>query len=175
MIVRRFEPADAPKVCEIFFRSVREVASAKYDAAQVEAWAPSVPDPARWLERFRSYDSFVADEDGKAVGWIATTAEGYVDMLFCLPEAAGRGVASALYAAAERAALARGLPQLTAKASLLAEPFFKRHGWVVDEREVVVIGGVEIPRAAMSKRLLPWTEKSEEEKTDPPASRQMDP
>jgi putative acetyltransferase len=141
-------------VCEIFYRSVREVASAKYDAAQVEAWAPHVPDAAVWLERFRSYDSFVADDErGRALGWIATTARGYVDMLFCLPEAIGRGVARALYAAAERAAVARGLTKLTAKASLLAEPFFERHGWVVDEREVVVVGGVEIPRAAMSKRL----------------------
>jgi putative acetyltransferase len=148
------EPADAPKVCEIYYRSVREVASAKYDAAQIEAWAPRVPDPERWLERFRSYDSFVADDDeGKVVGWIATTVDGYVDMLFCLPEAVGRGVASALYAAAEHAAVERGITRLTAKASLLAEPFFKRHGWVVDEREVVVVSGVAIPRAAMSKRL----------------------
>ena len=161
MIVRRFEPEDAQRVCEIFYRSVHEVASARYNQEQIWAWAPKVPDPEQWLQRLRDYDTFVADSDeGTAVGWIATSPEGYVDMLFCLPEAVGRGVATRLYAEAERTAIARGLPRLTAHASLLAQPFFERHGWVIEKHERVVRNGVEIPRAAMYKLLpsagVPW-------------------
>src|ERR1700733_13775180 len=154
MIVRRFEHADAPRVCEIFYRSVHEVASTRYNDAQVRAWAPNVPDPELWFQRLHDYDTFVADNDqGESVGWIATSPEGYVDMLFCLPEAVGRGVAAQLYAEAERTAIARGLTQLTAHASLLAQPFFARHGWMIEHHETVVRNGVEIPRAAMSKVL----------------------
>lgn len=154
MIIRRFEAADAPRVCEIFYRSVREVASTRYDEAQVRAWAPKVPDHERWFKRLSEYDTFVADDEmGESVGWIATSPEGYIDMLFCLPEAIGRGVAARLYAEAERTAIARGLTQLTAHASLLAQRFFERHGWIIDEHETVVRNGVEILRAAMSKLL----------------------
>jgi putative acetyltransferase len=156
MIVRRFEPRDAPALCEIYYRSVHEVACARYDSAQVAAWAPRLPDSQRWLAQFVEYETFVADNDvGTAVGWIAMTREGYLDMLFCLPEATRCGIAGELYAAVERSAFELGLARLTAHASLFAESFFKKRGWIVDERETVDRYGVAIERAVMSKRLTP--------------------
>ena len=154
MVVRRFERADAPMVCEIFYRSVHEVACAKYDEIQINAWAPQMPEPERWIERFREYDTFVADNDaGQRVGFIAMNAAGYVDMLYCLPEATRCGVSTKLYAAVERSAMQRGLTRLTAHASLLAQPFFKKHGWVIEKHETVVRNGVNVQRAEMSKIL----------------------
>lgn len=154
MAVRSFRPADAPRICEIFYRSVHEVASAEYERAQVDVWAPRIPEPRSWLRRLRDYDTFVAENGaGDAVAFIAMSATGYVDMLFCLPEASRCGVAGELYAAVERAAVARGLTLLTAHASLLARPFFERRGWRVETQETVVRDGVGIPRSAMSKRL----------------------
>lgn len=156
MTVRPYDPADAPRLCEIFYRSVHEVASARYDAAQCRAWAPEIPDVERWRERLATFFTFVAaDDTGSAVGWIAMDDTGYVDMLFCLPEATRRGVAAALYGAVEAIARERRLPKLTAHASLLAQPFFMRQGWRIDEHETVVRDGVEIPRAAMSKQFAP--------------------
>jgi GNAT superfamily N-acetyltransferase len=155
MIVRPFQPADAPLLCEIFYRSVHEVAIAKYSREQVDAWAPQVPDHTTWLARMRDYETYVAENDeGTAVGWIAMSPSGYIDMLFCLPEATRCGVASALYAAVERAATRLGLTELTAHASFLAQSFFIKHGWTIDERETVVRNGVELERVAMSKRLI---------------------
>jgi putative acetyltransferase len=151
--IRRFSDGDAQRVAEIYYRSVHEVAARNYDERQRNAWAPELPDPARWLPRLRAYDTFVAEEDGVAIAWIAMTPEGYIDMLFCLPEAAGRGIASQLYAEAERIAIGRGIERLTAHASLLAQPFFAKHGWVVDAHEDYVKSGVILPRAAMSKQL----------------------
>jgi putative acetyltransferase len=154
MIIRRFELADAPIVCEIFYRSVHEVACARYDQAQVDAWAPEIPDPQRWVERLCAYHTFVADNDaGKLIAWIAMTDAGYIDMIFCLPEASRCGIATQLYLTVENIALERGLARLTAHASLLAQPFFRKHGWVIDRYETVVRNGVELPRAEMSKVL----------------------
>lgn len=153
--VRRFEAADAPRLCEIFYRSVHEVACAKYDRTQLDAWAPKIPDSNVWLERLLEYDTFVAENAAKeTVAWISTSTAGYIDMLFCLPEAIGRGAATQLYAAAEHAAVARGLTRLTAHASLLAQPFFAKHGWRIEKHETVVRRGVDIPRAEMSKLLV---------------------
>lgn len=154
MKIRRFEPADVRALGEIFSRSVREVARAKYDAAQIAAWAPDDREPERWLERLRTFETFVAENDaGKRVGWIAMTEHGYIDMLFCLPEATRCGISDALYAAVEAIAIARHLPRMTAHASLFAQSFFARHGWVVERHEVFVRHGVGLPRAEMSKAL----------------------
>jgi putative acetyltransferase len=161
--IRRFVPDDTQALCEIYYRSVHEVAIAKYDAAQVQAWAPKIPDAITWLPRLNEYDTFVAtNEPGDVVGWIAMTPTGYVDMLFCLPEAIGRGVATKLYLSVEEAARERRLQELSAHASLLAQPFFAKHGWIVDNHEVVERNGVAIPRAAMSKRLAPSGESRDE-------------
>jgi putative acetyltransferase len=155
VVIRPFAEADAPRVCEIFYRSVHEVAIAKYSPEQAAAWAPAVPDAARWLTSLRDFHTFVADDrDGTTIAWIAMTDAGYIDMLFCLPEAAGRGIAAQLYRTVEDIARERGLARLTVHASLLAQSFFAKHGWRVDEHETVVRNGVNLPRAAMSKELL---------------------
>ncbi len=154
MRIRRFDPADAPTVCEIFYRSIHEVVGAKSDQVQLNVWAPKVPQHGRWLQRLSDYETCVADnEAGKAVGWISMSRTGYVDMIFCLPEATRCAVAGALYSAVEQQAVTLGLSQLTAHASLLAQPFFKRRGWLIENFETIVRNGVDIPRAMMSKSL----------------------
>lgn len=154
--VRRYRDGDARPLCELFVRSVREIGPAKYDDAQVRAWAHAVPDAVAWGERMRTNETFVAVGDGDVpVGWVELEPGGHVEMLYCAPEAAGRGVAVQLYAAAETLARERGLTGLTADASRFAESFFLKHGWRVDERETVTRFGVGIQRARMSKTLQP--------------------
>ena len=63
------------------------------------------------------------------------------------------GVAGRLYETVEQIAKARGLPRMTAHASLLAQPFFAKRGWRVEKHELHVRNGVSIPRAEMSKDL----------------------
>ena len=154
--IRRYRDGDAAALCALFFRSVREIGPAKYDTAQVRAWAHDVPGAEAWGARMRENETFVAvDDGGVPAGWIELEADGHVDMLYCAPEAAGRGVAAQLYAAAEALARERGLTLLTTDASRFAESFFRKHGWSVDERETVIQFGVGIERARMSKTLQP--------------------
>jgi putative acetyltransferase len=133
---------------------VHEVASAKYDKAQLDAWAPRIPDASKWFPILVEYATFVAiDEAEKPIAWISMTEVGYIDMLFCLPEAIGRGIAGRLYETVEHLAKQRGLHRMTAHASLLAQPFFAKRGWRVEKHEMHVRNGAAIPRAEMSKDL----------------------
>jgi putative acetyltransferase len=152
--IRRYREGDAEPLCRLFFHSVREIGPAKYADAQVRAWAHELPDANAWSARMRENATFVAvGADDAAAGWIELEAEGHVEMLYCAPEAAGRGVAAQLYAAAEGLARERGLTCLTTAASRFAESFFRKRGWKVDERETIVRFGVGIERARMSKTL----------------------
>jgi putative acetyltransferase len=102
----------------------------------------------------REYDTYVAvGEAGAAIAWIAMTDAGYIDMLFALPEAVGRGIAGRLYDTVEAIAIERGLERLTAHASLLAQPFFVKRGWRIVQHELHERNGAILPRAEMTKPL----------------------
>lgn len=153
--IRAYEPADAAGVADVFYRSVRQVALSDYTADQVEAWAPGPVDPER--ERLRSGDGrlvlVAVDRRGHVVAFIDLEPDGHIDRLFCAPEAAGRGIASRLYAAIEAAARARHIGRLYTEASELARRFFERQGFAVLERKDLVLRGVPIHNYRMAKSL----------------------
>lgn len=141
------------EIATLFTASVHQLATAHYDAAQREAWAPRPPDPAQWQNRLQHACTLLADEDGSLLGFLAFEARGHVDMLFTLPGAARRGVATRLYREAEKRLRASGVAELTTEASRVAEPFFAREGFTVCERQRVERGGQWFERALMRKRL----------------------
>lgn len=153
MEIRSFQPADAIPLGEVFHRSVREGALHRYDRAQVEAWAPHAPTDARWEERLAEADTVVAIEGDNRLGFMNVDDNGYLDLAFVLPERMGQGVSDLLYAVLESRARARGIEKLSTQASLLAEPFFARHGWSTVRRQEVEINGVVLKNAWMEKSL----------------------
>ena len=151
--IRPYRDGDAPALCKLFFRSVRDVGPAKYDDAQVRAWAAAVPDPTRWAERMRGSETYVAERDDTIAGWIEFERDGHLDMLYCAPEFAGRGVAARLYALAEARARELGVTRFFTDASRFAQSFFRKHGFALDYHEEIVRHGVVIQSARMSKTL----------------------
>ena len=153
MEVRSYRDGDANALGEVFHRSVREGAVSRYDAAQVAAWSPDVPSGEAWAARLAGAETVVATEGGLPVGFMSLDVAGYLDLAFVVPEVMGRGVADALYAVLEGRARVAGQVCLTTEASLLAEPFFARHGWRVVARQEVERRGVTLKNARMEKRL----------------------
>lgn len=84
---------------------------------------------------------------------MALGAEGYLDLAFVAPEAARQGVGSALLAGIEEIVRARGITRMTTQASLVAKPFFARHGWQVETRQSVERQGVTLTNFRMWKDL----------------------
>lgn len=121
-VIRRYEAADLDAVIGVFLRSVREVASRDYDAAQIAAWAQVDRDV--WLRRRLDRPTWVALIDGLTAGFIDLQSDGHIDMLFVDPACQRRGVASALLATVEHAARAQRLAVLDTDASITARPFF---------------------------------------------------
>jgi putative acetyltransferase len=155
LVVRSYRSGDVAAIARVYYDSVRLVASSRYDAAQVRAWANEVPNVVTWSARLAqpTRATFVAELDGAIVGFLEIEDDGHLDMLYRSPAGEGLGVAAKLYAAAEAHARDRGVARITTEASLLAEPFFAKHGFVVERREGVERRGVPIPRARMAKTL----------------------
>ncbi|HEX4182532.1 MAG TPA: GNAT family N-acetyltransferase [Caulobacteraceae bacterium] len=155
MVIRSYKAGDAPKLAEVFFRSVREAALRDYTPAQVEAWAPSYPDPAEFGARA---------EDGRTTWVAANSADepfayadleltGHIDHVYCHPVAIGTGVASQLLDHVESAARSMGLPRLFVEASEAARRLFLRKGFKVVERRDFELRSVSIHNYLMEKVL----------------------
>lgn len=92
--------------------------------------------------------------DGRVVGYSDLQGAGFIDQFFVSGDFPRRGVGSALMRHIHDVAAERGLSELSTEVSLSAEPFFARHGFLVGERQTVVVRGVALANARMNKRLL---------------------
>ena len=93
---------------------------------------------------------WLAEQDGKAVGHVVLTVafsmeygglRGFIDDLYVLPTARGRGTGAALLAAARDGAIARGVRALCVETGLADHPargLYARAGYVDSEHALLI-------------------------------------
>ncbi|GMQ55317.1 GNAT family N-acetyltransferase [Halopseudomonas aestusnigri] len=152
-VLRCAQPADYERCVSLFTRSVHTLAASDYDTAQRLAWAPLEPDLPAWRQRLDSVQLWLLEEAGVLLGFIGFSTDGHIDLLYCAPEAARDGVASQLLAHAESRMRAAGAEQFRTEASLVARPFFLRHGYRVTAQQWVQRGAIRLLRCEMHKQI----------------------
>lgn len=153
LLIRAFQPGDAPALWAVFFESVRQVAARDYSPEQVAAWAPEQPDLAQWTQRLQRLAPFVAERAAALVGYADVQADGYIDHFYVAASAGRQGVGSALMQQIHDTAAQRQTPLLYAQVSLTARPFFEKWGFVVLTRQTVWARGVAMDNLRMHKPL----------------------
>lgn len=155
MTIRRYKSQDAHHISGIFDRSVREIGPAFYSSAQVEAWAGLAPSPSQIHIKCTDGRAFLVavDEEDLPVAFGDIESDGHIDVLYCSPESAGRGITSSLYDELEKVAANRRLPRIYVEASEAAKPLFTKKGFQVQARRELSIGDVPIHNYAMEKIL----------------------
>ncbi|MBB3311990.1 putative acetyltransferase [Rhizobium sp. BK196] len=150
ILIRPYRPADSDATIEIFLRAIREVSSKDYSPEQIDAWA-QVEDAAKWAERRISRPGWIAEIDGKSVGFSDLTPDGCLDMMFVHPAFQGLGVAGRLLTRVEEEAEALGIDRIYTHASLTAQPFFERKGFRILTRQTVERRGQRFDNFVMEK------------------------
>jgi len=154
MLIRDFIPGEETELRRVFMSSVHELARGFYTPEQLDAWAPAVHDKQDWANRIAALRPFVATIEERVAGYADLQDSGYIDHFFVSGDFPARGVGSALMQHLHAVAAKRGLRKLSAHVSLSAEGFFARHGFLVDERQTVVVAGVPMENSRMSKGLM---------------------
>jgi putative acetyltransferase len=130
--IRPYRADDRAATKLVFFRAVREGTAAIYTESQRAAWAPS-PDPDLTIpDKLLDQWAWVAEQQGRIIGFMSLCHDGLLDMAFVLPEVMGKGVATALYQSLLAKARTAGLSRLTVDASPYSHGFLRKHGWQVD-------------------------------------------
>ena len=146
--------ADGDVLADIMFDAVRNGES-RYTEAQRAAWVPAPRSGPDWIARLETQDILVAEQDGKAIGFVSLAEGGYVDFAYIRPEAQHTGLFRQLLSRIVERAIARGEPLLWTHASLMAEPAFAKLGFTIRKRERVRLGGQDFDRCEMEKPLSP--------------------
>ena len=155
LTLRAYQASDLTALVTLFNASVHGLTGAYYDDTQRQAWAPTAMNMPAWKTRLASLELLIAEHDRVIVGFIGFSLDGHIDLLYCAPDAARQGVASALYAAAEQRLRAAGVAELYSEVSLVAQAFFARQGFSVQQAQTVTRGAVILPRMLMRKTLEP--------------------
>jgi putative acetyltransferase len=151
--LRPFLPEDAPLVAEIFRASIEELAADDYNELQREAWMSAADDEEAFAARLADQLTLLGSLDAHLCGFVSLKGTDEVDMLYVDPNAAGQGIGTMLLDALERLAASRGARRLTANVSDSALDFFKRRGFVSQQRNSVSIGGEWLANTTMEKKL----------------------
>ncbi len=153
MRIRRFNPGEELALFEIYHSAIHLVASRDYTEVQLNAWAPADLDQDLWKNKIRGINPFVAEIDGKPVGYADVQENGYIDHSFVSGRHPRQGIGKALMAVLESEARQLGVAELTSDVSRTAQPFFHSFGFEVVEQRTPVIRGVAVPNALMRKVL----------------------
>jgi putative acetyltransferase len=146
-------PADAPLVAEIFRASIAELTADDYSQAQQDAWASAAADETAFAKKLTGQLTLLATLEGSPVGFISLSGSDVLDMLYVHPAAAGHGAGAMLADAVEKLAAARGATKLRVDASDSALEFFKKRGYVAQQRSTVLRGDEWLANTTMEKQL----------------------
>ena len=151
--LRPFLPADTPVLAAIFAAAIQDLTGDDYDEAQQEAWASVADDEEEFGKKLAGELTLIATVKNAPVGFASLKGKDHIDMIYVHPGAAGQGVASALLDALEKLAGARGAEKLTVDASDNAQDFFRKRGYVAQQRNSVTINGEWLANTTMHKAL----------------------
>jgi len=151
--LRPFLPDDTPILAAIFAAAIQDLTGDDYSEEQQEAWASVADDEDTFGARLAGELTLIATMQGAPVAFAALKGKDHVDMLYVHPSVAGQGAASLLCDALEKLAGARGATKLSVDASDTAIEFFRKRGYVAQQRNSVTINGEWLANTTMQKTL----------------------
>ncbi len=151
--LRPFLPDDTPILAAIFAAAIQELTGDDYSEEQQEAWASVADDEDTFGARLAGELTLIATMQGAPIGFAALKGKDQIDMLYVHPSVAGQGVASMLCDALEKLGGARGATRLSVDASDTAVDFFRKRGYVAQQRNSVTINGEWLANTTMQKAL----------------------
>lgn len=151
--IRAARPSDNTAISRVQVEAIHALCQSHYEPRQLEAWAARRT-PEFYARVLESQELFVADEDGAVVGFGQLDLEsGQVMAVYVAPEAARRGVGTAILRHLEEMAKMHGWYLLHLTASLNAVPFYEQMGYeAVGPFVHHVASDVELPCVNMRKQ-----------------------
>ncbi|MCA1992370.1 MAG: GNAT family N-acetyltransferase [Coleofasciculus sp. S288] len=136
---------------ELFYNTVHGINIRDYSQEQVNAWAPKSMNYQEWKDKLIQKISYVADDNGKIVGFGELEEDGHIDCFYCHKDFQGKGIGTKLLETIQSKAESLGIKRLFVEASITAKPFFEAKGFKVVKCQEVERRGIKFKNYAMEK------------------------
>ena len=153
MKIRRYKQGEEEALWSLLYGTVHKINIRDYSRSQIEAWAPAEYDRTQWKEQLKKTNPFVAEENGRIIGFAELEYNGHIDCFYCAHNWQGKGIGRTLLAAIEAEALRQGISRLYTEASITAKGFFERMGFTVERKQLVSLRGEELTNYVMAKQI----------------------
>lgn len=154
--IRELRHGEERLFLELHAQSIRGLAAGHYPPEVIDAWCvpPTEDNLASFIKNPDHELRLFAELDGRVVGLAALVLDGSeLHACYVLPEAARKGVGTALVREMERLAFAHHLDHLELLASINAEPFYAALGYESEGCTEHNMRGCRMAAVKMSKRL----------------------
>ncbi|MBU0761726.1 MAG: GNAT family N-acetyltransferase [Candidatus Altiarchaeota archaeon] len=128
MKVRFFRPSDGRR-CHYIIKKCLFTVNKKEDSLATRKNLAKNNTPKRLLEKNSMEKIYVAEDKNKVVGIIGIDDVGIIHHLFVDPRYHGKGIGSALLQKTITTAKKHKLKKVTTHSSILADGFYKKHGF----------------------------------------------
>lgn len=147
--IRDYQHSDALEMWQLKFQTIRTVNIKDYTFEQVSAWAPDGFDMVVWQKRADDMKPFVAEFEGKIVGFADLQKDGYIDHFFCHAEYQGIGVGRLLMEHLFTKGRRLGIKRYYSHVSITARPFYEHLGFRVVAKQQVDVRGQQLTNFIM--------------------------
>ncbi|MBW4426713.1 MAG: GNAT family N-acetyltransferase [Nostoc desertorum CM1-VF14] len=151
MKLRIYKIPDTEEIMKLFYDTIHEVNIRDYTQEQVDAWAPANMDIEVWIKGLGSKFTYVAEEQGKIIGFGELEANGHIDRFYCHKDFQRRGVGKKILEQLESKAKSLKIEKLFTEASITAKPFFERQNFIVVKQQEVERRGQKLINFIMEK------------------------
>ncbi|WP_432453699.1 MULTISPECIES: GNAT family N-acetyltransferase [unclassified Agarivorans] len=151
IIIRNYQKTDASETWKLKYHTIRNININDYSLEQVTAWAPDNLDMIVWQKRVDDMNPFVAELNGKIVGFADLQQDGYIDHFFCHAEYQGIGVGRLLMERLFAKGRSEGIKRYYSQVSKTARPFYEHFGFCVVKKQKVDINGQLLTNFVMEK------------------------
>lgn len=149
--IRKYEEQDAQATWQLFFNTIRNINKRDYNAQQLQAWAPDTMDMFIWNKRMSDIEPFIAEIDGKLVGYADLQNDGLIDHFFCHQDHQREGVGRALMTHILHEGRKKNIKCYYSQVSITAKPFFEHFGFKVVKQQLLEVKGEQLISYYMEK------------------------
>ncbi len=153
MQIRQATSQDASEIMKLFYETIHTINIRDYSQEQVNAWAPDTMTVERWIKRQDIKQTFVADHNGRIIGFAELESTGHIDCFYTHKDFQSQGVGTKLLDTIVAQATKLQLSRLLTEVSITARPFFEHRGFVLVKSQEVECRGVKLLNFVMEYHL----------------------
>ena len=152
---RNYKPRYEQELSQLYYDAITKLAPAYYHPQQVKIWADYPRKHPNEFAKLLTQGTVIMaiNSKGKVMGFGQLHPKNYIALLYTLPEFNRLGVASAIYSKLEQLAYISHQTTLSATASKLSLPLFRKLGFELIDTEVAVRDNITFERYNMVKLL----------------------